>query len=410
MLVEPIQSRRPDFRPREFLHEVRAITEKAGAALIFDEVVNGFRTCPGGAQEYYGIKADLGSYGKVVGGGFPIGIIAGQAASGPTRSTAAPGSSATTRCPRVGRHLLRRHLLPASAGPGRGQGGPPAPEGDRARRCSRDEREDAEDGRRRSTPTSPRPGARPFTIKHFASLWKTTFTEDLPLSDLLFVYLRDRGIHILEGFPCFLTTAHTDADIELIIKAFKESVAEMQEAGFLPAPRPGGERRGRQRASGPRGSPGARSEREADLVRPESGPARPVPAGGLQAMSQADSNGGQARVPFDPFAGPALTLVAPSTESQREIWTAARMGDDASWPSTSPARCVCGGRSTPRRCAAAVAGWWRGTRRCAPRSAPTEPRSACAAGAPTSLPQVDLADLPGAGAAGTAGSASSTRR
>jgi hypothetical protein len=46
--------------------------------------------------------------------------------------------------------------------------------------------------------------------------------------------LRDRGIHILDGFPCFFTTAHTQADADAIVKAFKESVQEMQESGFLP--------------------------------------------------------------------------------------------------------------------------------------------------------------------------------
>src|SRR6185436_2663914 len=78
ILVEPVQSRRPDFRPREFLHELRALTEKSGTVLVFDEVITGFRTGMGGAQEYFGLKADLGTYGKVVGGGLPIGIIAGK--------------------------------------------------------------------------------------------------------------------------------------------------------------------------------------------------------------------------------------------------------------------------------------------------------------------------------------------
>ncbi len=48
--------------------------------------------------------------------------------------------------------------------------------------------------------------------------------------------LRDRGVHIFDGFPCFLTTAHSDADIAAIVEAFQESVREMQEAGFLPEP------------------------------------------------------------------------------------------------------------------------------------------------------------------------------
>ena len=69
---------------------------------------------PGGAQALFGIEADIATYGKVIGGGMPIGVIAGKRASAWTRSTAAPGSSATTRA-RGRRDLLRRHLRPASA-------------------------------------------------------------------------------------------------------------------------------------------------------------------------------------------------------------------------------------------------------------------------------------------------------
>ena len=78
VLVEPVQSRRPDLQPREFLHELRRITAESGSLLIFDEVVTGFRTGPGGAQAHFDVRADLASYGKVIGGGFPIGIIAGK--------------------------------------------------------------------------------------------------------------------------------------------------------------------------------------------------------------------------------------------------------------------------------------------------------------------------------------------
>ncbi len=78
VLAEPVQSRRPDFQPREFLHEVRDITAKSGCCLIFDEVITGFRTALGGAQELFGVRADLATYGKVIGGGFPVGVIAGK--------------------------------------------------------------------------------------------------------------------------------------------------------------------------------------------------------------------------------------------------------------------------------------------------------------------------------------------
>jgi glutamate-1-semialdehyde aminotransferase len=74
VLVEPVQSRRADFHPKEFLQEVRKITEETDTCLIFDEVITGFRIHPGGAQAYFDIRADLCSYGKIVGGGMPIGV------------------------------------------------------------------------------------------------------------------------------------------------------------------------------------------------------------------------------------------------------------------------------------------------------------------------------------------------
>ncbi|HSV59712.1 MAG TPA: hypothetical protein VLJ19_12495, partial [Variovorax sp.] len=74
----------------------------------------------------------------------------------------------------------------------------------------------------------------PLEIRYFASLWRVTWLEDHPLQDLLFAMMRSRGVHILDNFPCFMTTAHTQQDIALIKSAFKESVAEMQEAEFLP--------------------------------------------------------------------------------------------------------------------------------------------------------------------------------
>ena len=79
VLVEPVQSRRPDLQPKEFLRTVREITANAGTALIMDEMITGFRSHPGGVQELFGVKGDLATYGKVVGGGLPIGILAGKA-------------------------------------------------------------------------------------------------------------------------------------------------------------------------------------------------------------------------------------------------------------------------------------------------------------------------------------------
>src|ERR1041384_3495420 len=80
VLVEPVQSRRPDIQPKALLQELRDLTAQTKSVLIFDEIVTGFRIDNGGAQAYFDVQADLVTYGKVLGGGLPIGVIAGTAA------------------------------------------------------------------------------------------------------------------------------------------------------------------------------------------------------------------------------------------------------------------------------------------------------------------------------------------
>ena len=78
VIIEPIMCDRGCILPKKnFLKDVRRACSNAGTLLIFDEVITGFRMCMGGAQEYYGVKADLVTYGKVIGGGMPIGAIGG---------------------------------------------------------------------------------------------------------------------------------------------------------------------------------------------------------------------------------------------------------------------------------------------------------------------------------------------
>jgi glutamate-1-semialdehyde 2,1-aminomutase len=64
---------------RDFLVELRKITNETGTFLIFDEVITGFRLAAGGAQEYYGVIPDVSTYGKIAGGGLPFGAVGGTA-------------------------------------------------------------------------------------------------------------------------------------------------------------------------------------------------------------------------------------------------------------------------------------------------------------------------------------------
>src|SRR5947208_17125996 len=63
---------------REYLANLRTITQREKTVLIFDEVMTGFRIAYGGAQELYGIKPDLTTLGKIIGGGLPVGAYGGR--------------------------------------------------------------------------------------------------------------------------------------------------------------------------------------------------------------------------------------------------------------------------------------------------------------------------------------------
>nr|WP_261803385.1 polyketide synthase [Variovorax sp. PAMC26660] len=231
VLAEPVQSRRPDFQPREFLQEVRAITEQNGVCLIFDEVITGFRVALGGAQELFGVRADLATYGKVIGGGFPVGVIAGKRAymdaldggGWQYGDDSIPGVGVTYFAGTFVRHPLALAAARASLTHLK-EAGPTLQTGLSASTAAMADE---------LTAWCVAVGA-PIAIRHIASLWRVSWLEDHPLQDLLFAMMRSRGVHILDNFPCFLTSAHSQEDIATIQRAFKESVAEMQESGFLP--------------------------------------------------------------------------------------------------------------------------------------------------------------------------------
>ncbi len=80
VIVEPVCGNMGVVAPEEgFLAGLRRLCDEFGALLIFDEVITGFRVALGGAQELFGIEADLCTFGKIIGGGFPVGCVAGKA-------------------------------------------------------------------------------------------------------------------------------------------------------------------------------------------------------------------------------------------------------------------------------------------------------------------------------------------
>ena len=235
VLVEPIQSRRPDFQPVEFLKEVRRVTAASGTALIFDEIITGFRLHPGGAQGAFGIRADIATYGKVIGGGLPIGAIAGDrlfldALDGgfwQYGDRSVPEVGVTYFAGTFVRHPLALASTQASLLHLRAQG-PALPAALNAATASLVAQLN----------TAARQHQVALEVVCAGSLWKIKFTADLPYSTLLFTLMREKGVHIWDNFPCFLTEAHSAADAQRIVAAFASSLDELVAVGFVPTTAP----------------------------------------------------------------------------------------------------------------------------------------------------------------------------
>ena len=210
VLVEPVRSRNPDFQPKEYLQELRAITEQLGIPLLFDEMVTGFRSHPGGAQAIFGVRADIATYGKVAGGGLPIGIVTGSALFMDTLDggmwqfgdNSVPTSDMTWFAGTFVRHPLALAATKATLEHLKKEG-PSLQENLNARSAAL--ARDLNEYLRRVHA--------PIKVEQFASVLRVTFTEHQEYADLLFFHLRNRGILTYEGRPIFLTTAHTDEDL-----------------------------------------------------------------------------------------------------------------------------------------------------------------------------------------------------
>lgn len=230
VLVEPVQTRRPDLQPVEFLRDLRAITAKTGTALIFDEVVTGFRCHPGGAQALFGIDADIATYGKVLGGGLPIGAIGGRAEyidaidggfwnygdeSYPQASqTIFAGTFCKHPLAMAAARAVLLHMKKAGAG---------LQEQLSERTTSLVARVNDVLGRSQA----------PIDLKRFGSMFFFIPSRSLRNLDLFFYHLVNKGIYLWEGRTCYLSTAHSDADCDAVVAAVAESVADLQRGTFL---------------------------------------------------------------------------------------------------------------------------------------------------------------------------------
>ena len=241
VLVEPVQSRHPNLQPKEFLHALRNITEKSETALIFDEVVTGFRIHPGGAQAFFGVRADMATYGKVSGGGVALGILAGKskfmdALDGGDwhyGDDSYPSAGMTFFAGTFVRHPLTMAVTHATVKHIR----------DAGMGLYDAVNQKAENFKTRLNAIFAQRGV-PLSAEQYGSVMYFSVPSDIRFGSLFYFLLREKGIYILEGFPLYLTTAHSDADIDRILVAMDQSIAELQVVNLMPGqlaiiPQPG---------------------------------------------------------------------------------------------------------------------------------------------------------------------------
>ena len=229
IMVEPVQGRRPSLQPREFLHACRKLATDAGSAFIMDEVITGFRCAPGGAQEYFGVQADLATYGKIFGGGLPVGALAGI----PKFMDALDGGAwqfGDDSAPEVGVTYFAgtfvRHPLVMAAALATLRQLEAQPELQfRLNARVANFVEKLRDVLRNLRA--------PIHVAAFSSLYRFEFLQEEPFGELLYAYIRERGIHAYDGRLGVLTVTHTDEILEQMLGVYRDAVAAMMRDRLL---------------------------------------------------------------------------------------------------------------------------------------------------------------------------------
>jgi glutamate-1-semialdehyde aminotransferase/acyl carrier protein len=328
VLIEPPRSRRPDVQPKAFLQALRQLTEEAGAALIFDEVVTGFRFHPGGAQAMFDVKADLVTYGKAVGGGLPAAVIAGKAAymdavdGGQWQygDASFPEADVTYFTGTYFKHPMIMPALLATLNYVKERGLKLQEELDEKTSYVVD-----------TLNAYLEQSGTPMKVVRLGSLFRFLYPGDLKYADLFYYHLLEKGVYLSETRNFFMSSAHTAADLEHLIRAVKESIEEMRAGGFLPAATAAASGAAEKGSANARavlsavpsaGSPstaGAGAAGSTQASATESAAASATESATESATGSADSGDAGA---------PAEAARVPLTESQRQVWALAQLSDE----------------------------------------------------------------------------------
>jgi glutamate-1-semialdehyde 2,1-aminomutase len=219
-------SRRAHFDKRaygEWLKRLRAVCDERNIVLIFDEVFVGFRLAKGGAQEYFGVRADLVTYGKTLGGGLPIGVICGRGALMKRFRDERPADICFAR----GTFNAHPYVMAAMNEFLRYLQGPEAP----ARYHSLDRI-----WNERAAQLNERLGgqALPVEVANMSSIWTVCYRQPSRYNWMLQYYLRAEGLALswIGTGRLIFSLNYTDADFAAVADRFVAAARTMQQDGW----------------------------------------------------------------------------------------------------------------------------------------------------------------------------------
>ncbi|WP_101697733.1 glutamate-1-semialdehyde 2,1-aminomutase [Clostridium minihomine] len=217
LIVEPVAVNMGVVEPAEgFLSGLRQICSQNGTVLIFDEVITGFRLAPGGAQEYYGIAADLTVFGKIIGAGMPVGAYGGKREIMSQVAPAGPVYQAGTLSGN-----------PVAMAAGLAQLGQIQSQPLLYQKLTR-EGEKLREGLRSLFPQYTVTGVGSFSCLFFTQEPVTDYSSaqksDTQLFARFFSHMLNNGIYMAPSQfeAMFLSSAHTDNDIDCFLETAKE--------------------------------------------------------------------------------------------------------------------------------------------------------------------------------------------
>ena len=230
ILIEPVQSRHPEIQPATFIRKIRELTQDSETIMIMDEVVCGFRLAQGGAQEYFGVKADIATYGKIVGGGMPIGVVAGQAKyldgldGGPWNygDASFPEADQTYSAGTFTKHPFALAAAWAVLNVIK----------EESPQLYIDLNAKAERFANNINALFQKLDA-PIHLDHCGSILYFRPNADFSWFELFSYLMVERGISIWGERPYYLTVSHTEADLALIIEAAESAILSLKKADFI---------------------------------------------------------------------------------------------------------------------------------------------------------------------------------